>query len=66
MAKVSFNVGCTAVYCSELEIPNEIVGDNEAILKYIHEHLSECPRGELEWIADLEPEDAVEMDDILS
>lgn len=41
MAKVKFKVACTAVYDSELEIPKEIVDDNDAILEYIHEHLND-------------------------
>lgn len=64
MAKVKFTVACTAVYHSELEIPNEIKNDDEAILEYIHSHLDECTVEELEWLNDLEPEDAITMEDI--
>lgn len=64
MAKVKFSVACTAIYQSELEIPNEIKNDNEAILEYIHSHLDECSVDELEWLNDLEPEDAVTIEDI--
>ena len=64
MAKVKFSVACTAVYQSQLEIPNEIKNDDEAILEYIHSHLDECAVDELEWLNDLEPEDAGTMEDI--
>lgn len=64
MAKVKFNVACTAVYRSELEIPKEIENDEKAILEYIHSHLDECKVEELEWLNDLDPEDAVTMEDI--
>lgn len=66
MTTVRFNVGCMAVYQSELEIPDEIIDDEKATLEYIHTHLCDCNVGELEWINDLEPEDAVTMEDILS
>lgn len=64
MAIVKFSVACTAIYHSELEIPNEIKNDREEILEYIHSHLDECSVDELEWLSDLEPEDAVTMEDI--
>lgn len=65
MAKVKFNVTCIATYRSELEIPNEISGDEEAVLEYIRSHLSECNVNNLEWLNDLKPEDAViTMEDI--
>ena len=64
MAKVKFSVACTAIYQSELDIPNEIKNDDEAILEYIHSHLDECVVDELEWLNDLDPEDAVTMEDI--
>jgi len=64
MSKVKFSVACTAVYQSELEIPNEIKNDYKAILEYIHSHLNECNVDELVWLNDLDPEDAVTMEDI--
>ena len=64
MAKVKFSVACTAIYQSELDIPNEIKNDDEAILEYIRSHLDECVVDELEWLNDLDPEDAVTMEDI--
>lgn len=64
MSKVKFNVACTAVYQSELEIPNEIKNDYKAILEYIRLHLNECPVFEMEWINDFDPEDAVTIEDI--
>lgn len=64
MALVKFTVGCMASYKSELNIPDEIKDDEKAVLAYIHEHLDECPVEDLEHLADLEPKDAVTMDDI--
>ncbi len=64
MAKVKFKVACTAVYDSELEIPKEIVDDKDAILKYIHEHLNDCNVEDLEWLNDLDPDEAVTQEDI--
>lgn len=65
MAMVKFNVGCTAIYKSELEIPDEIKDDMKSVLAYIHDHLDECPVNEIEWVSDLKPGDAVMMEDIL-
>lgn len=64
MAKVKFKVACIAVYDSELEIPKEIADDKEAILKYIHEHLNDCNVEDLEWLSDLDPDEAVTQEDI--
>ena len=64
MAKVKFKVACIAVYDSELEIPKEIADDKDAILKYIHEHLDDCNVEDLEWLNDLDPEEAVSQNDI--
>ena len=64
MSKVKFSVACTAVYQSELEIPDEIKDNKEKILEYIHDHLDEAKVDELEWLNDLDPDDAVTIDDI--
>lgn len=64
MAKVKFKVACIAVYNSELEIPKEIADDKDAILKYIHEHLDDCNVEDLEWLNDLDYEEAVTQNDI--
>ena len=64
MAVVKFSVACTAVYNTELEIPNEIKNDNELILKYIRSHLDECNVDELTWLNDWDPNDAVTLEDI--
>lgn len=64
MAKVKFKVACTAVYDSELEIPKEIADDKDAILEYIHEHLNDCNVEDLEWLSDLDPDEAVTQEDI--
>ena len=64
MAKVKFKVACTAVYDSELEIPNNIANNKKAILDYIHENLDKCEIHDLEWLNDLDPDDAVTAEDI--
>lgn len=64
MAKVKFKVGCIAVYDSELEIPDNIANDEKAVLDYIHTHLDECNVQDLEWLNDLDPEEAVTAEDI--
>ena len=64
MAKVKFGVTCTAVYQSKLDVPDEIKNDEKAILEYIHEHLEECPVEDLEWLNDMDPEEAVTAEDI--
>ena len=64
MAKVKFNVACVAVYQSELDIPDEIKDDEKAILKYIHDNLDKCPVSDLEWLNDMDPEEAVTAEDL--
>lgn len=64
MAKVKFKVACTAIYDSELEIPNNIASDKNAILNYIHENLDKCEIQDLEWLNDLDPDEAVTAEDI--
>lgn len=62
--KVKFSVGCMAVYSSELDIPKEIKDDEEEVLKYIRDHLNDCSVEDLTFLGDLDPEDAVTMEDI--
>ena len=64
MARVRFNVGCMAIYQSELDIPDEIKDNDEAVLAYIHSHLDDCSVEDLEWWSDLEPDKAVTLSDI--
>ena len=64
MAKVKFKVACIAVYDSELEIPDNIANDEKAVLDYIHTHLDECNVQDLEWLNDLDPDEAVTAEDI--
>ena len=64
MAKVKFKVACIAVYDSELEIPDNIANDEKAVLDYIHTHLDECKIQDLEWLNDLDSDEAVTAEDI--
>lgn len=64
MAKVHFTVTCTATYDSELAIPKDIANDKNAVLKYIHENLENACIADLQWSNDLEPDEAVTLDDI--
>lgn len=62
MRKVYFNVTCTASYHSEMEIPDTVPKGKE--LEYIRDNLHTCSIYDLEWLADLDPDDAVTADDI--
>ena len=62
--KAYFSVSCTATYQSELKIPDSVKEGEE--LSYIRDHLSDCNVEDLEWLNDLDPEDAVTEEDIRS
>lgn len=64
MARVKFFVTCIATYESELTIPKDIVNDKNAVLEYIHENLENACIADLQWSNDLEPDEAVTLDDI--
>lgn len=58
-----FSVVCNAYYKTHLEIPDSVPKGRE--LEYIRAHLGECStENGLEWLSDLDPEDAVTEDDI--
>ncbi len=62
MRKVYFSYSCMAIAQGSLDLPDEVKDGEE--LAYIREHLGEANASDLEWIGDLEPEDAVDQDDI--
>lgn len=62
MRRVYFSYSCMAVAQGSLELPDEVKDGEE--LDYIRGHLDEAPSNDLEWIGDLDPEEAVEQDDI--
>jgi len=64
MKIVNFNVGCYAIYNSELGIPDDIAEDKEKVLNYIRDHLGDCSVSDIEWVGDLDPFEAVTKDDI--
>nr|DAE65029.1 MAG TPA: hypothetical protein [Bacteriophage sp.]DAF25699.1 MAG TPA: hypothetical protein [Caudoviricetes sp.]DAQ69205.1 MAG TPA: hypothetical protein [Caudoviricetes sp.] len=64
MAKVHFTVTCIATYESELPIPKDIANDKNAVLAYIHENLENACIADLQWSNDLDPDEAVILDDI--
>lgn len=65
MRKVEFNVTCKATYKSELEIPDDYdINSLHDLRCYILDHLDEAAIDELDWLSDLEDEDAVEEEDI--
>ncbi len=68
MKKVKFTVMCNAIYQSELELPDGIdATNNDAVLEYIRDNLSDAPVNEIEWLSDLEDTDsAVTKEDIKS
>lgn len=70
MKKIIFNVFCSGVYQSELEVEDDFCGDNieemdsdeiECIRRYVCQNLDLAPLGEIEWIADID----IESDDIV-
>lgn len=65
MKKVKFTVSCIATYNAELEVEDNLT--DEEILDEIHLKLNTVvPVTELTWVEDLEPESAVNMEDIIS
>ena len=63
MRKAIFNIACRALYPSSLVIPDSVKEGEE--LSYIRKNLAKCNReGEMTWIEDLEPELAVEEEDM--
>ena len=62
MKKVNFSITCMAMYNAELDVEDSF--NEEEILNMIHEKLNTFPAKELIWLEDLEPEEAVTMDDI--
>lgn len=66
MAKVKFIAGCIATYYSELEIPDSIKNDKCEVLNYIRKHINDAPVIDLEFANDLEDDESVEYDDIIS
>lgn len=67
MAKVRFSVMCKAVYYTELEVDDNIIDDEDALLEEIRDRLPEAPIDYLEWLDDLEDtSEAVTKEDIIS
>ena len=61
MYKVKFHTYCTAVYTSEIDIPDDFARSEEDIHNYIEEHIGECNVDDLEFVCDL---DTYEWEDI--
>ena len=64
MKKVEFNVTCIAYYPAEIKVEDNLT--KTEILDQIHDQLPNIPCKHLSWVNDLDPEDAVTMEDILS
>lgn len=62
MREVDFVYSCLSLAHGHLEIPDEVKDGEE--LAYIREHLGEAAAKDLEWIGDIDPEEAVTEDDI--
>ena len=62
MREVSFVYSCMAMAHATLELPDDVKDGEE--LAYIREHLGEVEAKDLEWIGDIDPENAVTEDDI--
>ena len=50
MKRLNVTVTCTAVYCSGIDVPDEMT--LEEAIEYAKKHIDEIPIGELEWISD--------------
>lgn len=64
MVKINFTVGCIASYNSSMEVPKEIVEDKAAVLEYLRKNIELAPVGELDWVNDLEPDEAITEYDV--
>jgi hypothetical protein len=50
MKRLNVTVTCMAVYCSGIDVPDEMA--LEEAIEYAKKHIDEIPIGELEWISD--------------
>ena len=50
MKRFNVTVQCMAVYCSGIDVPDEL--SFEEAVEYAKEHINEIPCGELEYISD--------------
>lgn len=50
MKRLNVTVTCMAVYCSGIDVPDEMT--LEEAIEYAKKHINEIPIGELEWISD--------------
>lgn len=64
MARADFNVTCLSSYKGSLDIPDDIKDDKLQVLDYIRNNLPSVEVQDLEWLSDLDPDEAVTMDDI--
>lgn len=64
MARADFNVTCLSSYKGSLVIPDGIKDDKLQVLDYIRNNLPSVEVQDLEWLSDLDPDEAVTMDDI--
>ena len=49
MKRLNVTVTCMAVYCSGIDVPDEMT--LEEAIEYAKKHIDEIPIGELEWIS---------------
>lgn len=50
MKRLNVTVTCMAVYCSGIDVPDEMT--LEEAIDHAKKHIDEIPIGELEWISD--------------
>ena len=50
MKRLNVTVTCMALYCSGIDVPDEMT--LEEAIEYAKKHIDEIPIGELEWISD--------------
>lgn len=60
MKRLNVTVTCMAVYCSGIDVPDEMT--LEEAIEYAKKHIDEIPIGELEWISDIDEIDEENCD----
>ncbi len=50
MRRFNVTVQCMAVYCSSIDVPDEL--SFEEAIEYVKRHINEIPLGKLEYVSD--------------
>lgn len=60
MKRLNVTVNCLAVYCSAIDVPDEL--SIEQAIEYAKEHINEIPLGQLDYIPDSDSLDEYNCD----